>query len=162
MPTLKNPRWEIMATSLAKGYVTKKAYASAGFKPDDGHAARLAKEPKVVARVKELRSQMAAAVAQTEGYEAKTLFARIRRVADAALAAGNHKTALDGEMFIAECFGFKDSPTLTHEKINGEKLAAEHSPATETPGVLDEATVADNVMRFGPVLAELRKKREAR
>lgn len=163
MPALKNPRHELMASLLAKGYVTKKAYAGAGFRPDDGHAARLAKEPKVVARVKELRAEMVASVAQTAGYDAISLFADIRQKANAAAKAGDHKTALAGAIFIAECFGYKDSPTLTHDHVLGKKIEPRpemqpDTPAGEGAGATDDA----NVMRFSGVLSELRKKREAR
>lgn len=167
MPELKNPRHEIVATLLAKRYSQSKAYAGAGFKPDPAHASKLCRDSKVQARVRELRAEMAASVAQTRGYEAEALFADVRKKADAAAKAGDHKTALAGAIFIVECFGYHDSPTLTHEKLLNVKLAPEHSPAHEgAPGVPEgeEDTPADgaNVMRFSGVLSELRKKREAR
>lgn len=163
MPLLKNPRYEIVAGLLAKGYSQARAYKGAGFKPDDAHASRVCKDGKVQARVREIRADMAASASQTAGYDAITIFGDVRRRAEAAAKAGDHKTALAGAIFIAECFGYKDSPTLTHDHVLGKKIEPRpemqpDTPAGEGAGATDDA----NVMRFSGVLSELRKKREAR
>lgn len=51
---LKNTRHEAFARALAKGMAASAAYESSGYKPDDGHASRLAGNGKVMARVNEL------------------------------------------------------------------------------------------------------------
>lgn len=54
MPVLKNPRHELFAQELAKGRSQAEAYAAAGYKPDDSHAARLAGNGRVAERVQEI------------------------------------------------------------------------------------------------------------
>jgi len=60
MPVLPNPKHEAFAQGLAKGRTQAEAYADAGFKPNDGHAARLAGNGMVSARVRELQEKTAA------------------------------------------------------------------------------------------------------
>jgi hypothetical protein len=66
MPVLKNPKHELFAQGLAKGMSQAKAYVEAGFKPDDGHAARLAGDGRIRGRVAELRGQVLAARAKQQ------------------------------------------------------------------------------------------------
>lgn len=153
MPMLRNPRHEAFAVFLAKGYSQIKAYCAAGYKRDPAHASTLAGKANVKARVAELREEVARNVIKSGSYDAVTLFDRVRKVAEAALKAGDHKTALAGEIFIAECFGYRDSPTLTHEHVAGKKLVA-----TDAAAVQKEAG-EPNAMRFANALAELRKAR---
>lgn len=54
MPVLDNARHERFAQELAKGKSQIEAYTIAGFKPNDGHAARLAGNGRVAARVTEI------------------------------------------------------------------------------------------------------------
>lgn len=54
MPVLKNAKHELFAQELAKGRTATEAYASAGYKPDDGNASKLAARPDVQARVQEI------------------------------------------------------------------------------------------------------------
>src|SRR5262249_21360186 len=51
MKTLRNPRHEIVAQELAKGATADAAYRAAGYKPDRGHASRLASKGSIRARV---------------------------------------------------------------------------------------------------------------
>jgi hypothetical protein len=55
MPVLKNPRHEKLAQLLAKGTAAGAAYQQAGYKPDRGHASRLASNGNIQQRVEELR-----------------------------------------------------------------------------------------------------------
>lgn len=64
MPVLKNARHERFAQGLAKGQTASEAYVVAGYKPDDGHASRLAGNGKVKSRVAELQER-AARIAET-------------------------------------------------------------------------------------------------
>ena len=59
MPLLDNPKHEIFAQELAKGASQKDAYESAGYKPSEQHACRLASNGKVAARVSEIMGKAA-------------------------------------------------------------------------------------------------------
>lgn len=59
MPALRNAKQEKFAKGLALGLSQVEAYKRAGFKPDDGHAARLAGKGSVAERVAELQEAMA-------------------------------------------------------------------------------------------------------
>jgi len=59
MPVLTNPKWEIFAQELAKGSSQLEAYVAAGYKPDDGHANRLAGYGRITARIAELQGVVA-------------------------------------------------------------------------------------------------------
>jgi len=54
MPILENPKHERFAQELAKGKSQAEAYQTAGYKPSEPHASRLASNGKVTARVIEL------------------------------------------------------------------------------------------------------------
>ncbi len=54
MPALKNTRHEAFAQALATGEPASRAYEIAGYKPNDGNAARLKGNDKVLARVEEI------------------------------------------------------------------------------------------------------------
>lgn len=56
---LKNARHERFAQELAKGRSQLKSYTLAGYKPDDGAAARLSGNVRVQERVAELKSRAA-------------------------------------------------------------------------------------------------------
>lgn len=59
MPVLANARHERFAQELAKGATQVEAYTKAGYKPNDGHAARLAGNGRVVARIEEILGRAA-------------------------------------------------------------------------------------------------------
>jgi hypothetical protein len=59
MPALKNARQERFAQELAKGSSQAAAYAAAGYRPCDAHAARLAGNGRVAERVLELKERAA-------------------------------------------------------------------------------------------------------
>jgi len=59
MPALPNVRHERFAQALAKGEAASKAYADAGYKPDRGHATRLAAHGSIRQRVAELQATTA-------------------------------------------------------------------------------------------------------
>lgn len=58
MPPLKKERWERFAQLLAQAHPPSRiaAYQAVGFKPDPGHASRLADNPLVAARIAELQA----------------------------------------------------------------------------------------------------------
>ena len=57
MPVLKNARHERFAQELANGKSASEAYQLAGYKPDDGHASRLAGNGKVRERIGEVQAR---------------------------------------------------------------------------------------------------------
>lgn len=59
MPALTNAKHELFAQALAKGQTQIEAYTFAGYKPDDGAAARLSGNVRVKARVAELLDRAA-------------------------------------------------------------------------------------------------------
>lgn len=65
MPVLKNPRHERFAQELAKGKSATEAYGLAGYKPDDGNAARLTGKDSLKARVAEIMGKGAEKAAVT-------------------------------------------------------------------------------------------------
>jgi phage terminase small subunit len=56
MPILRNARHERFAQGLAEGKCADEAYQAAGYKPDRGHASRLATNGSIVARVAEIQA----------------------------------------------------------------------------------------------------------
>jgi hypothetical protein len=56
MTILQNPRHERFAQELAKGKTAVEAYQAGGYKPDRGHASRLAANGNICARVAELQA----------------------------------------------------------------------------------------------------------
>jgi hypothetical protein len=101
MSTLSNQRHELFAQELAAGKPASEAYSSAGYKPDDGHACRLAGNGKVRARVTELQSKAASRAEITlaslldEAEEARCLAIQMKNPA-AAIAAIKEKGVLSG------------------------------------------------------------------
>src|SRR5262245_52445518 len=62
MPILRNARHEAFAQALAGGKTAAQAYVLAGYKPNDGNAARLRANDRVTARVAEILGKAAARV----------------------------------------------------------------------------------------------------
>lgn len=84
MTTLENPRYERLAQELAGGATAHAAHTAAGFAPCRKNAARLAKSPKVQARVAEILGQAAERVEITQAMVlaelAKVGFSDIRKL----------------------------------------------------------------------------------
>ena len=59
MPVLGNPKHERFAQLLAKGETATEAYTQAGYAPNDGNAARLKGNERIVARVAEIQERAA-------------------------------------------------------------------------------------------------------
>jgi len=122
MPALENTRHEAYAQARAKGRTMDQAYIEAGFAPNKGNAARLNTNDRIKARIAELTKMAAERAVEVISFEAKAQFERIQAIVTKALEAGDFKTALAGQQFIAKCFGYEDNPTLTHEHVLGRKL----------------------------------------
>lgn len=85
MPVLTNPKHELFAQELAKGKTQLEAYTKAGYKPDDGAAARLSGNVRVKARVLELGERTAAKTVVT----AAAITERLMRLSDQAELLGD-------------------------------------------------------------------------
>lgn len=90
MPILENPKHERFAQELAKGTSQTEAYPLAGYKPNDGHASRLAGKGNICARVVELQSKGAERAIVT----VESLIQEAAEIQAAALAEGNHAAAV--------------------------------------------------------------------
>ena len=157
MPALSDPRHEAVAQGLAKGLSADKAYAQAGYKPDRGNASRLTSKDSVIARVKELQEVTAQRVIDASIFEAKQMFADLLQDIVDAKRAGDHKTAIDGRKFLLRCFGYEDSPTLTHEHVKGKKLAETPADAQGEASSPEPArSTGQNVTDFSKALKQLR------
>src|SRR5262245_27187680 len=56
MPTLKNPKQELVAQGVTKGLSADAAYKAAGYKPNRGNAIRMKANESIAKRVEELKS----------------------------------------------------------------------------------------------------------
>ena len=111
--------------------------------PNRANAARLKANELIRTRVKELLAGVAKKTVNALALDAVSILTRIQKRADAAAEAGDFKAALAGDIFIAKCFGYEDSPTLTHEHLNGKSVAPTRGPEPPHPNSVG------NVVRFG-------------
>lgn len=158
MPVLPDPKHEAYAQALARGLSGDKAYIEAGYKPNRGNASRLKSNENIKARVAELQAATAEKTAKAISWEARDIFERLQGLVDRAAEAGSWKDAIDGQKFIARCFGYEDSPTLTHEHVKGTKIPVHDKP--EVDEVEDGRPVGNdaNVTRLADAINRLRKR----
>jgi hypothetical protein len=157
MPVLKDPKHEAFAQHLAKGLSQEAAYKAAGYKGGRTHASRLVTNGNIGRRVAELTEKAAEKAIAAVSFEAKDLFQRMEDLIKRAADAGDYKTAMDGLKFELRCFGYEDSPTLTHEHVKGQSIQAQDRPQTEPAENRDE--LRDNVIKnFGEELKKLRRR----
>jgi len=154
MPALRNPKHERFAQLRFTGETIDDAYSGAGYKPNRGNAATLNANQSVRDRIAEMQEAAARQAIQAIAYDAKSLFARLESQITRALEAGDHKVAMDGRQFMIRCFGYEDSPTLTHDHIAGRQLAPQHVPAAPSDNIIDITPQR----RFGAALVMIRKK----
>lgn len=160
MPVLSNPRHERFAQELFRGKSAIDAYGDAGYSPDRGAATRLSANVSIVARVRELQETAAQRVIDAGIFEAKQMFADLLQDIVDAKQAGDHKTAIDGRKFLLRCFGYEDSPTLTHEHVKGQKIA----PETPTDGAgeanepSEPQTAGANILPLTKAIRDLKRK----
>jgi hypothetical protein len=149
MPALSNPRHEVFAQHLFKGLSAAAALERAGYARNYGNAVRLKRNEKVRARVAELQAEAAKKVTDEVSFNAVDMFKRLEHRIEAAEAAGDHKTALDGTKFMISCFGYEDSPTLTHEHVAGKPL----QPSERKTGEAEQPV--GQVVRFPKAIAAM-------
>jgi hypothetical protein len=160
MPVLADPKHEAFAQALAKGKNQSDAYVAAGYKAKGAsikvNASRLLTNANIEARVRELQAVAAKKTTDAISWEAKDIFERLQSLVDRAAADGSWKDAIDGQKFIARCFGYEDSPTLTHEHVKGKSLPQD-KPEGEGGQVQQQPDRANVVM-----LAQAIKKAQRR
>jgi hypothetical protein len=146
MPVLPSPKYERFAQARAKGMSASAAYVAAGYKKNDGNAARLNGNEKIQARIAELVAAVAQKAITSISFDAKELFLRLEQDIADAKESGDHKAAIAGRLGQLKAFGYMDSPTLTHEHVNGTRIGS--------PDPADAKTIEDetprNILAFGP------------
>ncbi|KQZ87854.1 hypothetical protein ASD64_19915 [Mesorhizobium sp. Root157] len=131
MKPMKNPKYEAFCQGMAKGMTASAAYLAAGYKGDRTAASRLSTNVNIRRRIAEIIGETTNMAQKELGWQARDLFTRVRKISEAALEAGDLRTALAAEKFTIECFGYRDSPTLTHEHVNGTAVASVDRPPEE-------------------------------
>jgi hypothetical protein len=149
---LKHCRHEQVAQALAKGLTADKAYAAAGYKPHRGNAARLSANESIKARVAEIQQKQVSRTIEHAAINAREEMQMLRSLIRDAREAGDLTNAIKGQMFILECFGFKDLPTLTHEMVGDRSAQTAAAPPTEER---QAAVAKKNILQFGRVHQEL-------
>ena len=90
MPVLPNPRHEKFAQALAEGKSATEAYEIAGYTPNDGNAARMKGNDRIMDRVAELQEQGAERSLVT----LESLIAEAGDIQAKALAKGHYSAAV--------------------------------------------------------------------
>lgn len=155
MPVLKDPKHEAFAQNVAKGLSQQDAYIKAGYKGDRTAASRLSSNVNVSQRVAELTEKLADKAIASISFEAKDLFARMENLIQKCMEAGDYKTAMDGLKFELRCFGYEDSPTLTHEHVKGQAI---QSVEVKDKDDRREETRDSVIKNFAEEIKKLRKR----
>jgi phage terminase small subunit len=90
MPILSNPRHERFAQALAEGKSATEAYEVAGYSPNDGNAARMKGNDRIMQRVAELQKQ----AAKRSVITLESLIAEAGDIQTKALAKGHYSAAV--------------------------------------------------------------------
>jgi hypothetical protein len=128
MPALKNFKHELFAQELAKGTSQLAAYETAGYKPTDAHACRLASDGRVRARVAELQAEAAKQTKLTihdivRQLDEDRAFARSNGHSSAAVSASMGQAKLLG--YLVDKIGSPDGGPIAHDITFGGKSARE-------------------------------------
>jgi hypothetical protein len=105
-----------------------------------------------------LQARAATKVVDTSAFEAVSLFQKMFDIIDKAIAAGDLKTAADAQMKVIRCFGYEDSPTLTHEHVKGQAIQAPDRKPDESEGEKREELRDSVVKNFAEELKKLRRR----
>lgn len=158
MPVLPNARHERFAQELFKGKTADEAYRLAGFRPHRGNASRMSANESILERVAELSENQAKAVTEACAFEAKRMFEDILRDIADAKADGDHKTAASLRMFLIRCFGYEDSPTLTHEHVKGQRIQLERPSGYYDTARPPQDEHGSNVLPLSKAIRDLKRK----
>lgn len=144
MPVLEHPRYEAFAQALAAGETADAAYVTAGYKAHRGNAHRLSTNENVKARIAEIVAARSKAVQQRTQIKAIQVFEKIQQGLDLAIENKSHDGVIKAAELMARCLGYVDSPTLTHEHLNGEQVPVSRAPDTPHPN----SEAGQNILRF--------------
>jgi len=141
MPVLSNAKWEKFCQLRLAGKPQDVAYKLAGYKPSEHHASRLAKNPKVVERMKELhihalnKSEVTVESMAEQFDEDRRLAIKLKQ-ASAAHAASVSKAKLYGLFVERSSINVTHNfASMTEEELRFE-IAALHAEARSIkPGV---------------------------
>lgn len=160
MPVLSDPRHERFCQLRVEGKTIDQAYIDAGFKANRSNAARLNSNEHIHARMEELLAARHKTVVEEGRWSALALFNRMHELVEKALEKGEIKAAIDGHKTILECFGYMDSPTLTHEHVKGQKIQAEQPTdgQGEANAVPSEQSTGAAVLHISKAIRDLRRK----
>lgn len=162
MPVLADPRHEAFCQARLNGRTIDQAYKDAGFKANRGNAGALNAKQHIKARMEELLKERHQKAEEEGRWSAQALFGKMNDLIDKAAAAGDIKTAIDGQKFVLTCFGYEDSPTLTHEHVKGQKLAqSDKEGAGEASEGGDVSIPRSNVTSLEKALKELKRRKSA-
>jgi phage terminase small subunit len=141
MPALANPRQEAFCQARVLGKSQDEAYATAGYKPSEQHASRLARNGKVLTRIRELEAQNA----QTFEITVELITKRLDEDRALAFKCNNPGAAVQATMGLAKLGGLltdKSSVVVTHnyqmmseEEIRFELAALAAEARSIKPGV---------------------------
>lgn len=135
MPALTNPKHERFAQELSKGRTQLEAYTEAGYRPDDGAAARLSGNVRIKTRVAEIAERgairteitLASLMAEAAEIQAGAVEAKQYSAATAALTAKAKLAGLWVEK--SETENVNTNYVVSSDPVdNVEDWEAEHSP----------------------------------
>lgn len=128
---LKNPKHERFAQELAKGATADSAYASAGFRPHRGNAARLSANENVRARVAKLQAEAAAKVTDDLAVDAawvlrKSVELHAKAIEANALPAAKGALELIGKNVIVQAFReqMQHTGVIEYRNLSDNEIAA--------------------------------------
>lgn len=136
MPVLKNPKHERFAQELVKGKSQVEAYAAAGYRPDDGAAARLSGNIRVRERVTELQAR----AAERAEISVATITKRLVDIADKAEKDGagvpGLNVARQAMMDVAKLNGLVIDKT--QRELSEEQMKAVLALVAANPGMAEQ------------------------
>jgi hypothetical protein len=133
LSALKNTRHEAFVQALVRGESATSAYCSAGYRSSRSNAARLRTNELISNRERTLREAQLTETRAAFDFSAKSLFAALSDIIDAAREAGDYKTAARGLMYIIRWLGYADNPALTHERLTGRIISISPRPKRLRP-----------------------------
>ena len=151
MTILEKPRRETFAQHLAAGKSQSEAYSLAGYSPDDGHAARLAGNGRVKARVAELQ----AAGAERAEIDRATVMRMLSEDRERAREAKQLSTAVRADELLGKAVGmFADRPTVAvqvnqYTKIELARWIADILTSSTTPKQIESLIVESTRVGVG-------------
>jgi phage terminase small subunit len=125
MPALANNRRELFANLLVQGFTEVKAYEKAGYRKHDGNACTLAHHPEVLARIEEIRGELA--VEKTGVPIGTSVIAARAKVTPESLIAEHEEVrvgAMESKQFSAANAAIKEKSILSGHRIERSEIGS--------------------------------------